>query len=117
MWISNRLLDYFKISQESFGDLKEEIAALRTERDTLKSQLSFAQTSFEWLRLRVNTLEFEKTALMERAYNIKVPAVEVVRQPILDPHFDPRNFTGFNDVGDDVAKQLGMPLYGSGDES
>lgn len=110
MWISDRLLDFFKISQTSFNDLREELAALKAERDVLTHQLTVAQTNFDWLRVKVNQLELEKTALMEKAYNIKLPVPEILRAPQIDPTFDPKHFD-FNDMGDKLAKQYGLPSY------
>lgn len=108
MWISaSKLLDYFKISQTSFDDLRAEVASLRVERDHLKSELLTSRIQQDWLRMQVNTLQFERTALMDRAYGIKVPAPELARsaQP-----FNPSEFS-FDDLGDEVAKKLGLPLY------
>ena len=111
MWVPKGVIDWFHISKESVDSLRTELAAVRAERDSLKTQLAVTQTNFDWLRMKINQLEFERTGLIERAYDIKLPAPEIVRQPAVDPTFDPRMFTGFDDVGESVAKKLGLPIY------
>jgi hypothetical protein len=108
MWVSSKFKEWFQVSKDAFDTLKIDHAAARAEADALKTENMRLSIQCDWLRLRLNQLEFERTALLEKAYQIRVPAVEIARQPKLDPSFDPRNFTGFEDVGDDIAKELGL---------
>lgn len=105
MWIPAKIVDLL-------GYVKEDLTALRAENTLLRAQLITAQGNFDWCRHRLNTLEFENKALMEKAYGIKVPSPEITRRPsTLDPAADPRNFS-FEDIGDDLAKKLGFPILG-----
>ena len=110
MWLSDKALDWFKISQESFGDLRAEVAALKAERDALKSELISVKVMSDWLRIKVNGLEAERAQLLEKAYSIRVPVPEMVR------HTDIANMRledfSFDDIGDAKAKEMGYPAYG-----
>lgn len=110
MWVPKAVLDWFHISKDSVDALREELASIRTERDMLFKELTKSQIMGDWMRMKVNQLEFEKTALMEKAYGIKIPAPEIARQPTPDPTFDPKNFS-FEDVGESLARTLGLPKY------
>lgn len=110
MWVPSAVLDWFKISQSSFSGLKEDNVALRVERDSLQRQLITTTSNFEWLRMRVNTIEMERVALMEKAYGIKIPAPEIVRTPVVGQGTKQEDFS-FDDIGESMAKVLGMPSY------
>lgn len=110
MWIPNKVFSLFEISKDVVADLKEEVSALRAERDALKLQLATTQIQFDWLRVKVNGMEIERAQLLEKAYNIKVPVPEIVRTTGKTPSF---NSALFEDVGDEVAKELGLPVYGT----
>lgn len=110
MWVSAKLLDLFSIGKDTVDVLRRELSTITVERDLLKQQLLVAQNNFEWSRTKVNSLEMERTALMEKAYNIKLPTPQIMKQPTLDPTFDPKNFS-FTDIGEEMSKQLGLPSY------
>ena len=111
MWVPKAVADWFQISKESVDALREELAATKAERDVLRNQLTFTQVNFDWLRIQTNALQMERTALMEKAYGIKIPAPEIVQSmPKNDPTFDPKQFS-FEDMGEDLAKRLGFPKY------
>jgi hypothetical protein len=109
MWLPNIAFELFQVSKESVDKLREDLATVRAERDLLKIQLASSQNHFDWLRIRVNALEVERAQLIEKAYGIKIPVPEVIRQPVMNP-LDMGNAL-FEDVGDKIAKELGMPLY------
>lgn len=111
MWLSKDIVDFFKISQETVSSLREELAALRTERDSLQTQLRGASITSDWFRMQINTLQMERTALMEKAYGIKIPSPEIVRQPVLGSENRIDDFA-FDDIGDAMAKKFGYPTYG-----
>lgn len=112
MWLSNKAFGLFRISQEAVDSLREEVAALRAERDSLKSEVSAARIMNDWMRLRVNQLEVQNTALLQKAYNMQIPAMEIARRPDIDPIYDPKTLGAiFDDVGDEVAGKLGLPRY------
>lgn len=111
MWLSPKVVDFFKISQESFTGLREDLAALRAERDALKQQLVTSNLMNDWLRMKVNTLEAERSQLLEKAYNIKVAPPQLVKAPLAvsgQPKLD--DFT-FEDVGEQLARSMGLPSY------
>lgn len=110
MWVPKTVVDWFHISRDAVNSLREELAIVKTERDILKQQLSVSQIHFDWLRLKVNTLEMERTALMEKAFNIKLPAPEIVRTPVIGSEQSMDEFT-FDDIGETLAKQFGLPAH------
>lgn len=111
MWLSPKIFSILEVAKDSADSIRTELAVLKVERDLLKSQLLVSQTNFDWLRVKVNQLEYEKTALIQKAYNITLPSPEIVRQPLADSAFDPKSFS-FEDVGDTLAKKLGLPVWG-----
>jgi hypothetical protein len=112
MWISEKVVDWFHISKESVDSLREELSACRAERDALRLQAATDRITADWLRTRVNALEMERAALIERAYQIKLPAVPQLARlgstPVAthDPEPDPFSF---DDIGNDLAKKWGLP--------
>ena len=86
--------------------LQSELAATRAERDAIKLQLAISQNHFDWMRMKLNSLEMEKAALIQKAYGVTVPVPSIERAQQSDPGLDP-----FSDVGDELAKKLGLPLY------
>jgi hypothetical protein len=79
MWLSEKLRGLLELNVEEVKTLRQELAVVRAERDMLKTQAAVAQANFDWCRLRVNTLEYEKSALMAKAFNVHIPAPEIVR--------------------------------------
>lgn len=79
MWLSEKLSNLLSLNVDAARACREELSAVRAERDLLKVQLAVAQNNFEWTRSRCNSLELERAGLMEKAYNIKLPAPEIVR--------------------------------------
>lgn len=109
MWLPDKAFEFFHISKQAVDSLREDLAAVRAERDLLKLQLATATNHFDWLRIRINALETERAQLIEKAYGIKIPVPEIVR-----PNRSPMDMNAdlFSDMGDDAAKTLGMPVYG-----
>lgn len=110
MWVPSKVLDWFQISKTSVDELRATNAALTAERDLLKAQNIADRSTADWLRVRVNALEMENRALLEKAYNIKLPVPEVVRtsnKPV-DPLAE---HSPFEDIGEDLARALGLPTH------
>lgn len=105
MWIPAKLLDFLAFS-------KEDLIAIRTERDILKDKLTSANILSDWLRMRVNCLEMERVALLEKAYGVKLPAPEIARTPVLGQPHHPEEFSfegiPFTDEGDKLAAKYGL---------
>lgn len=110
MWVSSKFSDWFHVSQEAVQSLREELAATKAERDTLKLQAAVDRINFDWLRVRVNSLEVEKVALIEKAYSIKLPAPEIARTPVIGQEARMDEFS-FQDIGEDLARKFGLPAY------
>jgi len=110
MWVPRAVADWFKISKEYVDTIVTENAALRAENASLKHQVQTSNIQSDWLRMQVNTLQLERTALLEKAYNIKVPTPELVRTPVIGAETKMEEFT-FEDIGDKLAKQFGYPTY------
>ena|ERR1039458_4308405 len=110
MWVPEKFRSWFEVSKEAVDAQREELAAVRADRDTLKLQLAVSQNNFDWLRLRVNTLEVERAQLIQKAYGFSTPIPEVVRSPVNPIDL---NSTLFEDVGSKMAKELGFPDYDS----
>ena len=121
MWVPKEVINWFSglkadadshasVTRDALISLREELSAVRAERDALKLQQAVDRTHSDWFRLKINALELERAGLIEKAYQIKLPAIpEFLRptQPI-----DPNQYAiSFDDVGDDVAKILGLPSY------
>ena|SRR3989304_3495775 len=116
--IPSRVIGWFETlrkdadaSRELTTSLREELATVRAERDAIAVQLALTRNSFEWLITRVNALELERTSLIERAYHIKLPAAPEIVQTSNQVDMRDYNFS-FEDLGDDDAKKLGLPLHG-----
>ena len=121
MWVPSQVIEWFTklkesaelnsmVSVEALNQLQQELAAIRAERDALKLQIATTQNNFEWLRVRVNTLEVERAQLMQKAYGVQLPAPEIARTTPPASAFDGRNLS-FDDVGDTMALELGFPTY------
>lgn len=111
MWIPKSLVDWITTVKLDEGNrVREELAGVRAERDAIKTELTAAKITSDWLRMQVNTLQLERNALMEKAYSIKVPVPTLVRQPVADESPAGRDFS-FDDIGDDMAKRIGLPVF------
>jgi predicted nuclease with TOPRIM domain len=113
MFIPKAVFDLFRISKESVETLREEIASVKAERDTLQRQTTHLQTSFDWLRLRVNALEVERAQLIERAYGIKPIVPEISRASSNDfkRTLEQMSTALFTDMGDEEARKQGLPTF------
>ena len=111
MWVPASLLELFHIGKSTVDGLREELSAVRAERDSLKLQNAVSQNHFDWLRVKTNQLEFERAQLLEKAYGIKTPIPEIVRAPQFPIDFNPASM--FEDVGEKAARELGLPVYGA----
>jgi len=108
MWVPEKFRSWFEVSKEAVDSQREELAALRAEKDILKVQLAVAQNNFDWLRTRINVLEVERAQLIKAAYGISTPIPEVVRSPVNPVDL---NADLFSDMGEKSAKAMGFPQY------
>ena len=105
MWLPSKVFELLHFN-------RDEVTKLRTERDSLRDELSRLSIINDFFRLQVNSLQMERTQLLDKAYGIKVPT------PILEK--TPPQVTNasapdaiFEDMGDEWAKKLGLPVYGN----
>ena len=110
MFVSSQTFDWFKASQEAFEMLRQGNADVRAEGDALKSENSHLRLAGDWHRAKINQLELERSALLQKAYDISIPVPQIVRQQP-DPERQLKQFS-FDDVGDDIARVLGIPIHG-----
>lgn len=110
MFVSDKAFELFQISKDTVDALRTDLATIRAELLLTKDQLSKSQITSDWLRMKVNQLEYQNAALLEKAYNVKLPVPEIARRQVPDPATDEKNFS-FDDLGDEVARKFGMPVY------
>lgn len=110
MFLSKQFLNLIQVTKENADSAREQIAKLTAERDAAKTELLTLRANFQWATTQINDLQYQNKALLERAYNIRVPVPEIVR-PVSTM---PNNFNVsdlFEDMGEEQAKAQGMPLY------
>lgn len=111
MFVPKLVLEYFGVNAELVRNLQSELAVARAERDLLRNELMSYKVNADWLRVKVNDLELQNKALLQKAYNITVPVPEIVRDMHMTNEL-PGNFSPFEDMGDAMAAKLGLPVYG-----
>lgn len=107
MWLSPKIFSILEVSKDSVDALREELASVRAERDALSTRITSLQTNFDWLRMQWNQMQAENKALLERAYGVRVPVPELINRT--DKTFTLQDM--FSDIGDDEARQIGLPSY------
>lgn len=107
MWIPSRLVNWIEVSREAYSDLKSENAALKAELLAVKSELTATKINSDWFRIKVNDLEITNKALLERAYDIRLPVPTIVREQNRDPNPYKLPLAIFDHIDDDTAKALG----------
>lgn len=107
MWFPQAAREWFDISRQVVSSQREELAALKAERDRLRDELAALRIQNDWLRVQFNQLQLERNALLEKAYNISVP-VPHLSHPVPTPEL--KDFS-FDDVGEQAARAMGLPSY------
>jgi len=110
MWVPKSVVSWFNISLDTVNTLREENAALKAENDSIGKELQSTKINLDWLRVQFNQLQLERTALLEKAYNIKVPTPELVARAKVPSTFE--DFS-YEDMGDKMASLVGLPTYDS----
>ncbi len=119
MFIPGRVVDWFEslrrsadrqadLTEQLLTQLREELAAVRAERDALRLQAERDRSNIDWFKARVNQLELEKAAAFKKAFGIDLPVPEIVRRPPIDPA---SLSISFEDIGDEAARALGLEAY------
>lgn len=113
-WLPKSVFGILEVAKDTVDGTKRELAVAIAENVLLKQQLTKADLQLDFLRMKVNQLEAQNAALLDKAYGVKVPVPEIARKPKA-PSPDGVNFDFFNDVGDEMARKLGLPTYGEND--
>jgi Tfp pilus assembly protein FimV len=82
MWIPTKFLDLLKFNLDEQVAVRTKLAVAESRVTDLERSLAHSRTSFDWLTSRVNDLEYQNKALLEKAYNISVPAPQISRPSI-----------------------------------
>lgn len=108
MWISQKLVSLFEISRDTVQELRIEVQGLKLANEMLYRELTSTKITSDWLRVKVNDLEVTNKALMEKAYNVKLPVPQVVRanETPVSPYKLPEAL--FEHIDDATAKSLGI---------
>lgn len=109
MWLSKDIVGFFQISHEHVRELSVNLAKAQAENQALRLELQTLKVNFDWLRTKVNALELERAQLIEKAYNISLPAPALQRHVAADV---PDSFS-FEHIDDELARRLGMPVFGT----
>lgn len=111
MFISTRILDFLKIAQSTYDDLRTENAALKSKVTELERSLAYTQVNLDWLRINYNVVSQERTALLKKAYAIDLPSPQLAREVKAERDFNPLESLSFEDMGNELARQFGYPVY------
>lgn len=101
MWISKEL---WQAAQR----LAMEAVETRGARAVLEQRIIAMDTTMDWLRVRVNQLELERAQMIYNYTGVKVPTPQVKREDPTDQEQLLAAASGFEDIGDEMAKKLGI---------
>lgn len=80
MFIPKSFIELFTVNKEAVDTLKLDAAVLRAQNALLERELVSVKISSDWMRMRVNQLEIERAALMDKAYpGLHIPTPEIAR--------------------------------------
>lgn len=108
MYLPNKAYELFRIAKDTTDAQREELASLRAERDGLVRQLAQANSTVDFMSIRLNALEAERAQLLSKVYNLNVPVPEVMRRTPEANQLQELNAFSFDHVPDDVAERLGI---------
>lgn len=106
------------LRRNDYDALVHELTEQRTKREAAEKALALQTQTVDWLKVQVNTLQFERASLLAKVTGAPVmvptirdstpmtPSVEQTKEP-------PQQFFNqlaalFEDPGDDVAGKLGI---------
>lgn len=108
MWINSKVLDYFHIAKDAVEDLRNDVARVVAERDSLTRELASCKANLAWMMERVNVLESERAQLVKIAYNITPPVPQYSYEPRKPSIPDLNALEGFEHISEDTARRLGV---------
>ena len=110
MFVPKALVELFQIGRATVDELKINLAIEQAKNQILERELTAVKMTSDWLRMQFNQIQFERTALIEKIYGIKLPAPEIVRTPVVGQSTQQDEFS-FDDIGDTEARKLGYATY------
>lgn len=99
------------LTRRVYDDLKDDLSKLRAESSALTQVNAQLNAHIEWMRVRLTQVEMERAQLLKRYMNVDVPTptFEEDHQSV-----DPNQTLDFQDVGDKLAKELGLEWTNDG---
>ena len=96
------------VDKKTYFELRDCLSKATQEAHTLAVQNQALQTTMDWLRMRVNQLEMERAQMLLLYTGVKIPTPTIHSAAETDVQSMMANKSPFEDVGDDVAKKLGL---------
>lgn len=103
-----------KVADGALLELREEVGSLRAQLLSaqqlnleLQRQAAVDKANFDWLKAKVNQLEFERAALIRETSNISLPVPQIMQNP---PQAI-EDAGAFEDIGDELARQLHLDQF------
>jgi hypothetical protein len=107
-------------NRRTYESLVVELSEQRTKREAAEKQLALNQQTLEWLRVQVNSLQYERASLLAKITGapVMVPTLRSDESsPIAPPVGNPKTPTDqffnqlaslFDDPGDELAQKAGI---------
>lgn len=111
MWISNT--EYARMNQDREQERSlwvAELVRLGQELTAATTRAAQSQRDMDWLRIRVNALEQERTALLLKVNGVLIPTPQIVRER--EPEFSPDELKAIatvEQVGQDIDDGTDRP--------
>jgi hypothetical protein len=93
------------IARDIYDSLNESRIRAEARERLLEAQITTLNAHLEWMRVRLTEMSFERAGMLKRYLNIEVPVPSFEHEP---DHPDPNQTMDFSDVGDEMAKKLGI---------
>ncbi len=93
------------VEKKVYQDIRDAWIKSHEEARVLAQQNTALQTTMDWFRMRINQLEQERSQMLFQYTGVKVPT-PTIHEPPVDQALAAT--MGFEDVGDEVAKKLGI---------
>lgn len=102
------------VSRREFIELNKQVASAEGRAAAIEQQNVLLQSQIGWFTLRITQLEKERAQLLFQYTGVKVEYPRIETEDKSTP-FDPmRQMPDFNDMGDDLAKEMGISWDGEG---
>ena len=105
MWI--RRSEYARLLEHAFATTAE-IQRSGVIEQELRARIAATDVTLDWLRIRCTQLERERATMIERYTGVKIDVPVIARAPEQTTPEILNEAAMFDDVGDEVARQLGI---------